>query len=227
MNLFRRKTRHEERRVHYRRQIPADAFEAILRNGAGEGFLVAVADISLGGATVRTGSACQYIFEAEEKVILDLVIGQPAKMIHIQSEVRRVDEQGLHLSFYAPTLDELDLDAESRMLLSRRRHPRLKLREYIGVELTIGCVVVTADLIDVSESGIGVHLSEDLAGRLGVDQVVDVAFTLPGCLAATVVKAKVRHRTPHAGTLLFGFEFQPERSDELNAVVEFLGRSNL
>lgn len=222
MNLFRKKSKPDERRAQHRQAIPMDAFEATLRNKEGRGFLVAVVELSAGGSTVRTSGALADEFSADDSVVLDLVVSNPGRMIHIQAQVRRVDDKGVHLEFLEPNLDEISLDAESRMLLSRRKHPRLRLSEHTTVELTIASVVVTGTLVDVSESGAGLTLPDDLAGRLTAGDEVEVVFTLPNAMAPCAVSAVVRHRTPRAGKLLFGLEFTPERKDQLNSIVEFM-----
>ncbi len=224
MSLFRKKAKPRERRSWHRSVIPESVFEATLRTAQGQSIVVAVRELSAGGASVRPHAKKALAFNRLDQVVLTLVVGEPSRMLHIMAEVCRLDDGGIHLRFLEPLLEDVPLDAESRMLLSRRRFPRHRLQEHVVVDLTVNRVVVKGRMTDLSEGGLGMTLDEALAGRIKPGDEVAVAFTLPEALSACALRARVRHRTPHAGAILLGMEFVVERSDQLNAIQEFLGR---
>ncbi len=225
MHLFRKKTKPTERRSHFRNKIPGNDFEATLRQQSGAAFHVAIVELSGGGGKVRLNPRCGESLRVEELVILELIVSNPGRQIRLCAGIRRIEEGCVYLEFSEPNLDEIPLDAESRMLLSRRKFPRHRLQEHVLVELTISSVVVTGVLTDISEGGMGLNLQEDLAGTLSQGDSVEVEFHLPGVIAPCSAKARVRHRTPRAGSLYFGLSFAPERFDELNPVLDYLAQA--
>ncbi len=224
MNLFRKKARPQERRAQFRNRIPGGDFEATLGCDDGSRHHVAVHELSAGGAKVRMKPGGGGTLKAGDPVMLELIVSNPGRVIRIMTEVRRRQDLFLHLEFLSPNFDDIPLDVESRMLLSRRKYPRQRFAEVVPIELTISNVVVSGSLLDISEGGLGLRLDEDLAGKLGPDDEVGIRFQLPGSMSACSTSAIIRHRTMRNGILIFGVAFSPSREDELNTVFEFLGR---
>ncbi|MFT7619118.1 MAG: c-di-GMP-binding flagellar brake protein YcgR [Planctomycetota bacterium] len=224
MNLFRKKTKPEERRAHLRNRIAGNDFEATLKREDGGHLPIAILEISAGGAKVRTNPGGTENIETGEEVVLELVVSYPGRLIQLAATVMRVDDNCVTMAITEENLDEIPLDVESRMLLSRRKYPRHKIAEHVAIDLTIASVVVTGTLHDISEGGLGMTLTKDHAGTLKLDDEVDVEFQLPGRHAISDIHARVCHRTPFDGDVLFGLAFDFDRGDQVNPIEEYLAQ---
>ncbi len=87
---------------------------------------------------------------------------------------------------------------------------------------------VTARLLDISATGIGVLTTADARARLDISDFVEAEFVLPGHDTMLAICAQVMNHSVQGDSLRLGLEFAPARTelmeDQKQIIVDYVAQ---
>ncbi|MCZ6538222.1 MAG: PilZ domain-containing protein [Chloroflexi bacterium] len=234
-----------DRREQYR-IVPdeADRVWANVTGAGGSSISGQVLDISAGGVGISVSFplAGRSVLAVGEEVAIAFTSTLFEKELTVSARVvhRAGDEQNAQYGFRFSDPQPLDaqLTPMFHRLLNRRRSPRVTPAPDFPVLAILsaetGHTWTAGQVVDISNTGIGVIGSPEIESRFGSVERVELSVSLPGHADALRLHGVIRNRYTVRGQIRYGIDFEFKQSEEsqrnqaaiINYVEERQGRQS-